>query len=55
MDFELKDGVVVSYGIPMLRRVVDDAATLNEALKRIVLEKEQAHPELGGGPRRFSS
>ncbi len=55
MDFELKDGVVVSYGTPMLRRVVDDAATLNEGLKRIVLEKEQAHPELGGGPRRFSS
>jgi uncharacterized protein (TIGR02466 family) len=55
MDFDLKDGVVVSYGTPMLRRVVDDAATLNEGLKRIVLEKEQAHPELGGGARRFSS
>jgi uncharacterized protein (TIGR02466 family) len=55
MDFNLEDGVTVTYGTPMSRRVVKDAAALNEGLKRIVLEKEQAHPELGGGARRFSS
>ena len=55
MDIDLNDGVVMSYGTPMLRRVIDDAVPLNESLKRIVLEKEQAHPEYGGGARRFSS
>ena len=44
-DINLGNDVYLTYGTPVLKHMVADAAALNTDLKRIVLAREQAHPE----------
>lgn len=44
-DINLGNDVYLTYGTPVLKHMVADAAALNTELKRIVLAREQAHPE----------
>lgn len=51
----LGNDVYLTYATPVLKQLVPDAASLNAGLKRILLAKEQAHPEFRSGGRNRSN